>query len=139
MDQLYSKKGGKRVLFFNSQKVFVHNRVPSKQLYLIEDLSNSWGTKLKNCRGVVFNKGLRRILIIWKTLHFRVLTEIWFSKVNGPALLKERLRKGFVFFRSQKVFVHNSTIGYHPTNCIIEDLSHSWGTTLKNCLGAVFK
>ena len=30
------------------------------------------------------------------------------------------------------------TIGCHPNNCIIEDLGHSWGTLLKNCLGAVF-
>ena len=29
------------------------------------------------------------------------------------------------------------TIGYHPNNYIIEDLGHSWGTPLKNCLGAV--
>ena len=30
------------------------------------------------------------------------------------------------------------TIGYHQNNYIIEDLGHSWGTPLKNCLGAVF-
>jgi hypothetical protein len=28
---------------------------------------------------------------------------------------------------------------YHPNNFIIEDLGHSWGTHLKNCLGAVFQ
>ena len=33
------------------------------------------------------------------------------------------------------VVVHNR---YHPDNYIIEDLGHSWGTPLKNCLGAVF-
>ena len=30
------------------------------------------------------------------------------------------------------------TIEYHPNNYIIEDLGHSWGTSLRNCLGAVF-
>ena len=30
------------------------------------------------------------------------------------------------------------TIEYHPTNYIIEDLGHSWGNPLKNCLVAVF-
>ena len=30
------------------------------------------------------------------------------------------------------------TIGYHPNNYIIEDLGHSWGTSLKTCLGSVF-
>ena len=29
------------------------------------------------------------------------------------------------------------TIGYHPNNYIVEDLGHSWGTPLKNCLGDV--
>ena len=43
-----------------------------------------------------FNKGLIRHLIIWETLHFKVLTQIWLSTVKGPALPKERWRKGFV-------------------------------------------
>ena len=30
------------------------------------------------------------------------------------------------------------TIEYHPNNYTIEDLGHSWGTSLNNCLGAVF-
>ena len=42
-----------------------------------------------------FNKGLIRHLIIWKTLRFKALIQIWVPKVNGPALLKERWRKGF--------------------------------------------
>ena len=63
------------------------------------------------------------------------MDRIWFSKVNGSALPKERWIKGFVFFSPQKFLC---TIGYHPNNYIIEDLSHSWGTLLKNCLGAVF-
>ena len=29
------------------------------------------------------------------------------------------------------------TIGCHRNNYIIEDLGHSWGTSLKKCLGAV--
>ena len=44
-----------------------------------------------------FNKGLIRHLIIWETLHFKALTQTWLSKVKGPALPKERWRKGFVF------------------------------------------
>ena len=43
--------------------------------------------------------------------------------------------KGFVFFSPQKFLC---TTGYHGNNYIIEDLGHSWGTPLKNCLGAVF-
>ena len=31
------------------------------------------------------------------------------------------------------------TIGYHRNNYTIEDLDHSRGTPLKNCVGAVFK
>ena len=34
----------------------------------------------------------------WKTLHFKALTQIWLSKVNGPALLKERWRRFLIFF-----------------------------------------
>ena len=44
------------------------------------------------------NYGFFRYLIIWKTLHFKVLTQIWLSKVKAPALPKERWRKGFAFF-----------------------------------------
>jgi len=83
-----------------------------------------------------FNKGLIRHLIIWKTLHFKTLSQIWFPKVNGPALLKERWRKGFCFFFQPQKWL--GTIEYHPNIHIIEQLSHSWGTTLKNCLDAVF-
>ena len=54
------------------------------------------------------NKGLIRHLIIWETLHFKALTQIWLSKVKAPALLKERWRKGFVvFFSLPKVGAHN--------------------------------
>ena len=71
--------------------------------------------KLSGC--CFFNKGLIRHLIIWKTLHFKALTQIWLSKVKAPALPKERWRKGFVFFHSQKLVL---TIEYHPNNYIIE-------------------
>ena len=49
--------------------------------------------KLSGC--CFFNKGLIRHLIMWKTLLFKALSQILLSKVNGPALLKERWRKGF--------------------------------------------
>ena len=72
--------------------------------------------KLSGC--CFFNKGLIRHLIIWKTLHFKVLTQIWLSKVKAPALPKERWRKGFAFFfHFQKLVL---TIEYHPNNYIIE-------------------
>ena len=65
-----------------------------------------------------FNKGLIRHPIIWETLHFKALTQIWLSKVKGPALPKERWRKGFVFiFHSKKLVL---TIEYHPDNYIIQ-------------------
>ena len=59
-----------------------------------------------------------RYLIIWKTLHFKALTQLWLSTVKGPALPKERWRTVFVvFFHSQKLVL---TIEYHPNNFIIE-------------------
>ena len=42
-------------------------------------------------------------LIIWKALHFKALTQLLLSKVKGLVLPKERWRKGFVFFHSQKL------------------------------------
>ena len=54
-----------------------------------------------------FNKGLIRHLIIWETLHFKALTQTLLSKVKGPALAKERWRKGFIFFSLPKVGAHN--------------------------------
>ena len=72
--------------------------------------------KLSGC--CFFNKGLIRHLIIWETLHFKVLSQLWFSKVKGPALPKERWRKGFVFvFHSKKLVL---TIEYHPNDYIIQ-------------------
>ena len=52
--------------------------------------------KLLGCCCFFFNKGLIRHLNIWKTLHFKALTQIWVSKVHGPALLKERWGTGFL-------------------------------------------
>ena len=67
------------------------------------------------CRG--FKKGLIRHLIIWETLRFKALKQIWLSKVKGPVLPKERWRKGFCFFHSKKLVL---TIEYHPGNYIIQ-------------------
>jgi len=65
-----------------------------------------------------FNKVLIRHLIAWKTLHFKALTQILLSKVKGPALSKERRRKGFVlYFQPRKLVL---TIEYHPNNYTIE-------------------
>jgi len=50
--------------------------------------------KLSGC--CFLKKGLIRHLIAWKTLRFKALTQILLSKVKGPALSKERWRKGFV-------------------------------------------
>ena len=82
-----------------------------------------------------FDKGLIRHLFSREILHFEAFKAIWLSKVNGPALLKEGGQRVVILFSPQK-FV--CTIEYHPNNHIIEDLGHSWGTSLKNCLGAVF-
>ena len=74
--------------------------------------------RLEKLFGCCFlNKGLIRHLTIWKTLHFEALTQIWLSKVNGSALLKERWRRFLFFFQPQKLL---GTIGYHPNIHIIE-------------------
>ena len=97
----------KGFVFFSIPKVGAHNRVPSKQLYywVTEPLMRYPFEKLSGC--CCLNKGLIRHLIIWETLHFKALTQIWLSKVKGPALPKERWRKGFVFFSLPKVGAHN--------------------------------
>ena len=108
MDQLYSKKGGERVFdFLAAPKVVWHNRVPPKHSYywVTEPLMRYHLGKIVWM--LIFNKGLIRHLIIWKTLHFKALTQIWLSKVNGPALLKERWRKGFDILAAPKVVWHN--------------------------------
>ena len=53
---------------------------------------------------------------MWKTLHFKALSQIWFPKVNGPA--QRKVEKGFLFFfQPQKLL---GTIEYHPNIHIIE-------------------
>ena len=94
--------------FFSLPKVGAHNRVPSRQLYywVTEPLMRYPLEKLSGC--CFFNKGLIRHLIIWETLHFKALTQIWLSKVKASALPKARWRKGFcVFFSLPKVGAHN--------------------------------
>jgi hypothetical protein len=45
--------------------------------------------KLFRCCFQIY-KGLIRHLIIWKTLHFKALTWVWFCKLKGPTLPKEK-------------------------------------------------
>ena len=107
----------KGFVFFSTPKVAWHNRVPSKHSYywVTQPLMGYPLKKLFGC--CFFNKGLIRHLIIWKTLHFKALSHIWLSKVNGPALLKERWRRLLFFFQPQKLL---GTIEYHPNIHIIE-------------------
>ena len=105
--------------------------------YFIEDLSHSWGTPLKHCLGAVFfDRGLVRNLIIWGTLHSKDSTWICFFTVNEAGFTQKKVYKRCCDFLSQKFL---DTKEYHPNNFIIEDLIHSWGTTLKNCLRPVFE
>ena len=67
----------------------------------------------KNVWKLFFNKDLIRHLIIWKTLHFKALTQISVSKVNGPALLKERWRRFLIFFNPKKVVGHKRVPSKH--------------------------
>ena len=116
------------VCFFSPQK-FLCTIGCHRNNYIIEDLGHSWGTPWKIVWVLFLNKGLIRHLIILGNLHFKALTWIWLSKVNGPAFPKERWIKGFVCFFSPQKFL--CTIGCHRNNYIIEDLGHSWGTPLK--------
>ena len=87
----------KGFVFFHP-KVFVRNGIPSKQLHC-------WGSgslmgyfleKLRGC--CFFNQGLIRHLFFGKPCVLRLSNQIWFSKVNGQALLKERrINKWFCF------------------------------------------
>ena len=99
----------KGFVLFSTPKVGAHNRVPSKQIYywVTEPLMRYPLEKLSGCCFFFFNKVLIRHLIVWKTLHFKALTQILLSKVKGPALPKERWRKGFVLFSTPKVGAHN--------------------------------
>ena len=89
-------------------KVGAHNRVPSKQLYywVTEPLMRYPLEKLFGCC-FFFNKGLVRHLIIWETLRFKALTQLWLSTVKASALPKERWRKSFALLSLPKVGAHN--------------------------------
>ena len=82
-----------------------------------------------------FNKGLIRHLIIWKALLFKALSQILLSKVNGPALLKERWRKGFWFFSTPKVVGHNRVPSKHSYYWVTEPLM---GYYLEKLFGCCF-
>ena len=90
--------------FFSLPKVGAHKRAPSKQLYWVTEPLMRYPWKIVWM--LFFNKGLIRHRIIWETLHFKALTQLWLSTVKGPALPKERCRKGFVF-SLPKVGAHN--------------------------------
>ena len=63
-------------------------------------------------RSKVIKKGLIRHLFFWKALHLKALTQIWLSKVNGPALFKERWRR-FLISSTPKVVGHNGVPSKH--------------------------
>ena len=79
---LLKERWRKGFWFFSTPKVVGHNRVPSKHSYY-------WVSE-----PLMFFSDI--YIIIWKSLDFQALTQIWLSKVNGPALLRGRWRKGFV-------------------------------------------
>ena len=108
-------------VFFSTPKVVGHNRVPSKHSYywVTQPLMGYHLEKLSGC--CFFNKGLIRHLIIWKTLHLD-LTQIWLSKVNAPALLKERWRRFFIFFNPKKVVGHNRVPSKHSYYWVTQPL-----------------
>jgi hypothetical protein len=56
--------------------------------YVIQDLSHSLGTALKNCLGAFLNKGRIWNLITSGTLHSKDSKWIRLSKVNGTAVPK---------------------------------------------------
>ena len=63
---------------------------------------------LEKLSGVLFfNKGLIRHLIIWKTLHFKALTQIWLSKVKDQLYPKKGGERVLFFFSLPKVGAHN--------------------------------
>ena len=52
----------------------------------------------------------------------QALSQIWLSKVNGPALLQERWRKGFCFFSAPKGVGHNRVPSKHSHYWVTEPL-----------------
>ena len=132
---LLKERWRKGFWFFSTPKVVGHNRVPSNHSYhcVTEPLMRYTLEKLFGC--CFFNKGLIRHLIIWKTLPFKALSQIWFPKVNGPVLLKERWRKGFCFFSTPKVAGHNRVPSKHSYYWVTEPLMRY---TLERLFGCCF-
>ena len=132
---LLKERWRKGFCFFSTPKVVGHNRVPSKHSYywVTQPLMGYHLEKLFGC--CFLNKGLIRHLIIWKALYFKALIQIWFPKVNGPALLKERWRKGFCFFPTPKVVGHNRVPSKHSYYWVTEPLM---GYHLEKLFGCCF-
>ena len=87
------KKSGKKTSkkWWNMEKIWKkHNRGPPKH----------HGTQLGNKKGLIMH------LIIWKTVHFKVLTWIWLSKVKDQIYPKKAGERD-LFFSFPKVVVHN--------------------------------
>ena len=136
MDQLYSKKGGESVFvfFFNPKSCWAQQSTIQTFIWLSNSATHGvppWKIVWK----LFFNKGLKRHLIIWKTLHFTALTQISISKTNGPALLKERWRKGFWFFSTHKVVGHNRVPSKHSHYWVAQPLM---GDHLEKLSGSCF-
>ena len=75
--------------------------------YIIEDLGHSWGTPLKSCLVLLFNKDLIMHLIIWETLHFQGFNMDMVFKSKWTSLTQRKVDKMFGVFFAPKVVVHN--------------------------------
>ena len=68
-------------------------------------------------------------------MHFKVLSQLWLSKVKGPALPKERWRKGVVFVSLPEVGAHNRVpsrqLYYWVTEPLIGQLINEKGSNSK--------
>ena len=127
---------------FESQKhiatnVFAHNRVPSKQFRYWGSGSLMGFPPWKIVWVLLLNKGLIRRLNIWETLHFQGFNMDMVFSSKWTSFTQRKVDKRVCFFFSPQKFL--CTIGYHRNNSVIEDLGHSCGVPLNNCLGAVFK
>ena len=123
-----------RRLIFLTPKVVGHKRVASKHSYywVTEPLMRYPLENLFGC--FFFHKGLRRHLIIWKTLHFKALTQIWLSKINVPALRKERWGHDFIF-STAKVVGHKRVPSKHSYYWVSEPLM---SYPIENLFGCCF-
>ena len=97
----------------STPKVVWHNRELPKHSYywVTEPLMGYHLEKLTGC--CFFLIKVNQASNYLETLHFKALTQIWFSKVNGPALLTEMLRKVFCFFSTPKAVWHNRVQSKH--------------------------